>query len=112
MITAPLSHFSDKDLEEIQQIVTSTKIANLAKRTIRITVDLALMAKKKQPKRFAIKSKLREECFNYEKNGYNAKDYRSSISNKKKLADKSTEEAKSSWWKRNQAKAARSANNN
>ena len=47
MTTAPLLHSGDKDLEEIQQIVTSTEAANLAKRAVGAIVDFALMAKKK-----------------------------------------------------------------
>ena len=108
MTTAPLLHSGDKDLEEIQQIVTSTKAANLAKRAVGATADLALMAKKRQPER-AAKSKPGAECFNYGKKGHYAKDCRfpSSTSNKRK-PEASTEEAKRSRWKRNQAKAVRS----
>lgn len=46
MTTAPLLHSGDKDLEEIQQIVTSTEAANLAKRVTGQTADLAMMTKK------------------------------------------------------------------
>ena len=49
MTTAPLLYSGDKDLEEIQLIVTSTKAANLAKQATGITGDLAMMARKKGP---------------------------------------------------------------
>lgn len=94
MTIAFLLHFGDKNLEKIQQIVTSIKAANIAKRIIRVIANLALMAKKKQLKR-AAKSKPGEKYFNYGKKGHYAKDYCSSISNKKKLKE-SIEEAKCS----------------
>ena len=47
MTTAPLLHSGDKDLEEIQQIVISTKIANLAKQVTGQTADVAMIAKKR-----------------------------------------------------------------
>lgn len=105
-----LLYFDDKDLEKIQQIVTSTKAVNFAKCVVGAKANLALMAKKKQTKK-AAKSKLGEEYFNYRKKGYYAKDSRSSISNKRKL-EKSIEEAKCSWWNTNQAKVTKSMNNN
>ena len=104
MTTASLLHSSDKNLEEIQQIVTWTKAANLAKRAVGVIVDLALMAKKKQPER-TIRSKPGEECFDCGKKGHYAKDCHSSTSSKKKL-EKSTAEANRSQWKKNQAKSA------
>ena len=104
--TTPLLYSGDKNLEEIQQIVTSTKAANRAKQAVEATADLALMAKKKQPER-TTRSKLGEECFNCRKKDHYTKDCSSSISNKGK-SEESTEEAKRSQWKRNQAKAARS----
>lgn len=109
MTTTPLLHSGDKDLEEIQQIVISTKVANLAKHVIGATTDLALMAKKRQSKRVA-KSKSGEECFNCRKKCYYAKDCYSSILNKKKPKE-SIEKAKRFWWKRNQVKVAKSTNN-
>ena len=45
--TTPLLHSGDKDLEEIQQIVTSTEAANMAKRASGQTADLAMMTKKR-----------------------------------------------------------------
>lgn len=45
--TAPLLHSGDKDLKKIQQIVTSTEAANMAKRAIGQSADLLLVAKKK-----------------------------------------------------------------
>ena len=47
MTTAPLLHSGDKDLKEIQQIVTSTKAANMAKRATGQTADLAMIGKKR-----------------------------------------------------------------
>ena len=47
MINTPLLHSGDKDFEEIQQIVISTEVANLAKQTIGTIADLALMTKTK-----------------------------------------------------------------
>ena len=99
MTTASLLYSGDKDLEEIQQIVASTEAANLAKRAVGVTEDLALMAKKKQPER-TTRSKSMEECFNYGKKDHYAKDCCSSTSNKRK-PEESTEEAKCSRWKRN-----------
>ena len=42
MTTAPLLHLGDKDIEEIQQIVTSTKVANIARQTTGQTANLAI----------------------------------------------------------------------
>lgn len=96
MITTPLLHFSDKDLEEIQQIVISTKVANLIKCVVRTKANLALMAKKRQPERAAIKFKPGEKGFNCRKKDHYIKNNSSSISNKKKLAEESTEKTKRS----------------
>ena len=106
MTTASLLHSNDKYLEEIQQIVTSTKATNLAKQTVRATADLALIAKKKQPER-TTRLKPGEKCFNYGKKGHYAKDCHSSTLNKRKSKEL-TKKAKHSWWKRNLAKIARS----
>ena len=106
MTTAPLLHSGDKNLEEIQQIVISTKAANLAKQAVKVIANLALMAKKKQLEKI-IRSKSGEECFNCGKKGHYAKDYCSSTSNKRK-PEESMKEAQYSQWKRNQTKAARS----
>ena len=63
MKTASLLHFGDKDLEKIQQIVTSTEAVNFAKYTVKTTVVLALIAKKKQLEIVEMESKPGEECF-------------------------------------------------
>lgn len=47
MTTALLLHSGDKNLEEIQQRVTSTEITNLAKQTVGVKGDLIIMTKKK-----------------------------------------------------------------
>ena len=47
IITTSLRHSGDKDLKEIQQIVISTKEADLAKRAIGAIADLALIDKKR-----------------------------------------------------------------
>lgn len=49
IITLPFFHLSDKDSEEIQLIVISTKTANLAKQVTGIIGDLAMMERKKEP---------------------------------------------------------------
>ena len=74
--------------------------------TVRVTADLTLTTKKKQPER-TTRSKPGEECFNCRKICHYAKDYRSSTSNKKK-SEELIVEAKYSQWKKNQAKVARS----
>lgn len=47
MTTAPFLHLGNKNLKEIQLIVTSTKAANLAKQATGIIKDLAMIARKK-----------------------------------------------------------------
>ena len=48
MTTVPLLHSDDKNLKEMEQIVTSTEVANLVKQAVKVIVDLALMTKTKQ----------------------------------------------------------------
>lgn len=88
MTTVSLVHSGNKDLEEIQQIVTSTKTANLAQQAIGVTTDFAIMAKKKQLERVQ-KLKLGKEYFNYGKKGHYSKDCRSPTSNKRKPKESS-----------------------
>lgn len=92
MTTAPLLHFGDKDLEEIQQRATSTETANLAKRVVGATADLTMMAKKKQSDKSDARPN--EKWFNCGKKGHYAKDCCSSNSNKRKQVEESIEEAK------------------
>lgn len=47
MTIVPIFHFGNKDLKEIQQIITSTKAKNLTKQAVGVTADLALIAKNK-----------------------------------------------------------------
>lgn len=42
---ARLLHSGDKELKEIQQIVTFTKAANMTKQEVGVVVDLIMMAK-------------------------------------------------------------------
>ena len=93
MITAPLLYSSDKNLKEIEHIVTSIKVANLAKHIISQTADLTMMAKKKQLEREVSQAKANEKYFHYEKKGYYTKDFYS-VQKKKPKEEKSLEEAK------------------
>ena len=94
MTTAFPLYSDDKNLEDIQEIVKSSKVANLVKCIVKVIMDLTLLAKKKQSKRAAMKSKLGEKCFNYGKKSHYTKEYYSSILNKKKPAKESTKKAK------------------
>lgn len=85
MIIALFFYFSDKNLKGIQQIVISTKAANLIKHVVGAIINLTMIAKKKQLERNH--SRPNEECFNYRKKNYYMKDCHSSTSNNRK------------WWK-------------
>lgn len=61
----------------------SNKAINLAKQGVRVIIELAIITKKKQLKKYFAKPKTNEECFNYRKKDHYARDYY--ISNKKKL---------------------------
>lgn len=47
MMTVPLFFFGDRNLEEIQQIVISTKVVNFTKQIIGVIVDLVWIGKKR-----------------------------------------------------------------
>lgn len=49
MTITPLLYLSNKDLEKIELIVTSTEVANLAKQATCIIRDLAIMVRKNEP---------------------------------------------------------------
>lgn len=92
--TAPLLYSGNKDLEKIQQIVISTKAANMAKKATGQIANLLMMAKKKMvDSRQQPKSRSTKEYFNYGKRGYYAKDC-CSASKRKPNNEKGTEEAK------------------
>lgn len=69
--TASLFHSNDKNLEGIQQIVTSTKAAIMARQVIGAIAELIIMIKKTRLERSD--SKLNEEYFNYKKKCYYAR---------------------------------------
>lgn len=80
--TALFFYYSNNDFEKIQQIVIFTEVKNLAKQVVEATVDLNIIAKKKQFQR----SKFRQnkKYFNYKKKSQYTKDCCGSISNKKR----------------------------
>lgn len=103
MTIAMLLHLSDKDLEEIQQIVTSTKAAKMAKRATSQTADLSIMVKKRSDawSQQQLKSQSTKEFFNYGKTKHYTKDCCSAT--KRKLKDKkASQEAKRTRWNSNQ----------
>lgn len=112
MTTAPFLHSSNKDIKEIQQIVISTELVNLAKHTVGAIANLTIIVKKKKLE----KSKLKQNivCFNYRKKSHYIKNCHSSTRNsiKRKLIEKSIKEVKQTWWKKNQAKIAKLISNN
>lgn len=92
MTTALFLYSDDKDLEEIQQILTSIEEANMAKRVVEAVAILTIMGKRKKSERS--ESKPNEKCFNCRKKGYYTRDYHSSSLKKRKFTEESTEEAK------------------
>lgn len=67
-------HLGDKDLVEIQQIITFIKTTNLAKCVTNQMADMAMMTKKNQSNRQS-RIKSIEECFHCGKKEYYIKDY-------------------------------------
>lgn len=65
----------------------------LAKQAVGVTVDLAMITKKKQSETNDFKSNINEEYFNCKKKGYYIKDCHSSTLNKRK-SEESLEKAK------------------
>ena len=92
MTTALILHSGDKDLEEIQQIVTSTKAANMAKQIVGVATDLIMMFKNNRLERSD--SRLNEEYFNCEKEGHYTRDCCSSSLDKRKIIEELSEKAK------------------
>ena len=103
MTTASLLHSSDKDLNDIQQIVTSTEVANLAKQAMKILTNLAIIAPKKELKKYPNKPRITKECFNCGKKNHYTKDCYALNLNKIK-PKKSFKETKYGCWKKSQVK--------
>lgn len=57
MTTALLLYSNDKNIEEIQQIITFTEAVNLAKHVIGQTADMAMIVKKNHSDRLLRKVK-------------------------------------------------------
>lgn len=85
-------HLGDKDCGEIQLIITSTKMINLAKQTIDTTGDLAIMARKKEPLQHTPRSGPNRKCFNYDKKNPYARDCLDRTNPKRKLEDEKAEQ--------------------
>ena len=89
MTTTLLLHSGDKNIEEIQQIVTSTKVANMARQTIGQIVDLAMQMKKRldgRQQQLQSRQRTNKKCFNYRKRRHYVKDCCSAT--KRKFEDK------------------------
>lgn len=103
MTTASLLYSGNKDFEETQLIVIFIKVANLAKQVIYITIDLAMMPRKKEPQQQSLKSRLNIECFNYSKKSNYTRNCLYCTNPKGKSEDKKMEyEAKRKKWNKNQ----------
>lgn len=103
MTTAPLLHSDDKELKEIQPILTSTKAANPVKRDTCGKADLAMMARKKGPQQQLSKARPNEECLHCGKKGHYARKCQSTPKRKPE-EEKAEQEAKRTRWKKNQNK--------
>lgn len=100
MTTTLLPYSGDKNLEEIQEIVTSTKIANMTKQATGQIVDLSMIAKKRPDNWQQPKSRTIEKCFNCDKRGHYAKNFHSTT--KRKFEDeRSILEVKRIRWNNN-----------
>lgn len=92
MTTTSFLHLSNKELEKIQQIVTSTEIADIAKRVVRAVADLTIMAKKNKSEKSDSRSN--KKCFNYRKKVHYTRNCYNSTSNKRKSTEELTKEGK------------------
>lgn len=103
MTTASLLYLGNKDFEETQLIVIFIKLANLAKRVIYITIDLAMMPRKKDSQQQSLESRLNIECFNYSIKSNYTRNCLYCTNSKRKSKDKKMEyEAKCKKWNKNQ----------
>lgn len=103
MTITPLLYLSNKDLEKIELIVTSTEVANLAKQATCIIRDLAIMVRKNEPQQQTSQSRLNKEYFNCGKKGHYTRDCLGHTNSKKKAKDEKTkQEAKCVRQKKNQ----------
>lgn len=91
----------NKSLEEIQLIVTSIEVANLAKRTTGVTTDLAMMAEKNQLHQ-AAKARSNKEYFHCGKKDHDAGEFHSAPKGKPE-DEKAGQEAKQARWEKNRA---------
>ena len=89
MTITPLLYSGNKDLEKIQQIITSIKVANMTRQVISRTEKLAIMRKRRidscQKSQKLVRTN--KEYFNYAKKRHYAWDYYLGTF-KRKLEDK------------------------
>lgn len=88
MTIAPFFYFDSKNFKEIQQIIISTKVANIVKKVVKAIINLAIIAKKKQFKNYCNRSKINKKYFNYRKIDFSTKNYYVLKKKPKKLLEK------------------------